>query len=348
MQGKAAGGKAQGESRSVLCQAVVDCVRRERCAQILPFDFQPVGNLSNQFLRCFCDRDVTEGSYVTRCSTPPSSPPKPDEAVFVPGKCSEEFLEASEVDNLSEAFKGQLTAKTKPFGGANLLLLECDRILCTEECMPEASSGTVAQIAADILTTPNDAGETPFGDLVADSERSAMSTDFAFFDQAAMQPEYVPDPWGLFFKVTPGRPADGDGRILESEVLQALFGIEIRNSSINPSVGTKLVTMQLTGAQVYGLLNSLLGTVDVSGLAYTWDATLPSGSRVTEVRKGGVALDQAATFSLAVSNVLAKSIVGGTNVVTSDKRPAEELITYLKAQPQAISPPPSDRVIRLD
>jgi len=354
LAGPAPTGLAQGVPNKDLCQAIVDCVRTEHCAQFVDADTKDGQLTPYQFVRCFCDRDITEPNYISHCKTPPldpdKMPPDPADNTFIPGKCARQFLEASYRDTVGEAFNGLTTAQ-KPLGGANLLLLECDQTLCREECFPEASAGTVAQITADILSTPTDPGETQLGDLIADAQRSAMSTDFAFVNATTFQPTYSyadGATWGFFFKASEGRPADADGRLLESEVTAALLGIEIRNASVNLEGGANLDTMQLTGQQVYDFLNQQLGFVDVSGLTYTWDAALPTGSRVTEVKKGGVAIDKSAGYSVTANDKLAASISGATNLVVSGKNPTKTLVAYLKAQTQPIAPPSLDRVTRLN
>jgi hypothetical protein len=156
----------------------------------------------------------------------------------------------------------------------------------------------------------------------------------------AFLPEYFLRPdVGFFFKATVGRSADADGRLLESEVTAALFGVEVRNNSTNLEGGKELASLELTGQGVYDFLNSQLGSVEVSGLSYSWDAALNAGSRVTEVRKANVPLDKAATYTVTVNDNLLTSVAGAKNVVKSGKNPVGELLAYLKAQTQPIAPP---------
>jgi cysteine-rich repeat protein len=355
MDGSAQHGPAQGVPRADLCQAMVDCVRREKCAQIVADDyFSPTANkyISSRyyvFMRCFCDRDVTDKTYVTDCSNPapnpPSADPTQDPPHFIAGKCAREIQDASEVDNPGEAFKGLFTGGM-PFGAANLLLQACDTKLCTEECLPAATAGAIAQISGDILQLKSAAGESPLGNLIADSQRAATATDFALVNEATYKSDY--GPLGLFFDAAPGRPADADGRVLESEVRHVLFGMDPVGSAYNEESGGKLVTLSVTGQKLYDLLNTLLGAVQVSGLNYTWDASQPSGSKIVSITMGAAAIDKAATYSVTVNDFFAKSIVGGTNIVTTEKNPERELVAYLKAQVQPVAPPPLDRVTRLN
>lgn len=347
MPGTATTGKGQGALRKDLCRSVIDCVRTEDCAQFVPDDAIDGKAIQYQFIRCFCDRDITENGYLNKCKIEPiSEDPKLEDNTFMPGACARQFDEASERDTKAEAFNGIATAQLKPLGAANLLLLECDRKLCMEECFPEQSAGQVAQITADISGNPTASGESPMGELIADAQRAALGTDFAFLNVATFQPEYFLQPdLGFFYAATVGRRADADGRLLESEVTSAIFGVEARNNSTNVEGGKELVSLELTGQGVYDFLNSQLGFVDVSGLTYSWDAALDSGSRVTEVRKANTPLDKAATYSVTVNDKLLQEVPGAKNVVKTGKNPVAELLAYLKAQTQPVAPPTS-RVTR--
>jgi 5'-nucleotidase len=80
--------------------------------------------------------------------------------------------------------------------------------------------------------------------------------------------------------------------------------------------GQNLITFRLTGQQLYDLLNQqwinqpFPRILQVSGLSYTWDNSLPPGGRIVEIRQDGVAIDRFATYSVAVSSYLAG---GGDN-----------------------------------
>jgi hypothetical protein len=335
--------------------AAVDCIRRENCAQFVPPDFDAVGATYSTapnyaFMGCYCDLDVTDPNYFNRCANP---------AEYVAGKCAREIQEAAERDpqeGAAAVFSG-LTGAGKPFGVANLLLQGCDKILCTEECYPEASEGAVATIDDDILYLPNAAGESSLGNLIADAYRAATGTAFALVNIAVMGSPYAP--YGLIFKSAPGRPADEDGRVLESEVRHMLFGMDALSSATNVSGGGNLVTLQVTGQQIYDLLSTapLLGTVplkiygfEVSGLTYSWDGSAPVASRVTEVLKDGAPIDKAATYAVTVNDYTAAILPESykTGMTTTDKVPSKSVVDYLKAQPQPVVPPELDRVTRVN
>jgi cysteine-rich repeat protein len=341
MAGVAEGGPAQGVSRAELCQEVVDCVRREQCAQWVPDDDKVVANVMGdgrpyRYMRCYCDRDVTELGYLNHCKDPTQ---------FVAGKCLRQFQEASERDDVAGVFNGIPTSVASPSNMATVLLQACDRKLCAEECFPESTVGLVASISADILWTRNSAGESPLGDLVVDAERAATGTDFALldFNETGFLLESHFGSAGLRLSATPGRSADAPGRVLESELWHVLFGMDQSPAANFGAMGRRFVTMQLTGQQLYDLVGSLRGSLHVSGLAFEWDG---ASSLVTQVLKGGVAIDKTASYSVTVNDVMAPSIVGAANVVMTDKNPEQELVRYLKAQPQPIAPPTLNRVTR--
>lgn len=347
MPGLAEGGPAQGVARADLCQSMVDCIRRERCAQIAADDVleDEAGGVRKYsaasqyaFMHCFCTQEVTSNrpTFINSCTDPvnfdPSKTPN-----FI-GKCKQEIQEASERDDLG--IFGGLYTLAKPLGVANSLLQWCDKRLCTEECLPEASVGVVAQITADILQTKNLAGESALGDLIADAYRSATGADFAFVNDAAFISDYAA--LGLVFNATPGRSADANGRVLESEIRQVLFGMH-PGQGRNDQGGGLLVTAKLTGQQVYDFLEAQASSLQVSGLSFSWDAAT---FHVTEVKAGGLSIDKASSYTVATNNVLAKLLVGATNVTTTDKNPEQELVKFLQAQPQPIAPPALNRISR--
>lgn len=144
----------------------------------------------------------------------------------------------------------------------------------------------VGTAANDILRIPNAAGETAMGNLVTDAQRAITGSDFAFTNQGGMRNDILAGPvtWGEAFLVQP--------------------------------FGQNLITFRLTGQQLYNLLNQqwvnqpFPRILQVSGLSYTWDNSLPPGGRIVEIRQNGVAIDRFATYSVTVSSYLAG---GGDN-----------------------------------
>ncbi|WP_438853973.1 bifunctional metallophosphatase/5'-nucleotidase [Agromyces sp. M3QZ16-3] len=89
------------------------------------------------------------------------------------------------------------------------------------------------------------------------------------------------------------------------------------------SFANTLVTLDLTGAQIKGILEEQWQPIGASrpflklgvneGLTYTYDPTAAQGSHITEILLDGVALDPAATYSVGANSFLAG---GGDNFVT--------------------------------
>jgi 5'-nucleotidase len=108
--------------------------------------------------------------------------------------------------------------------------------------------------------------------------------------------------------------------------------------------------MTLTGQRIYEALDDalLMSGFHVSGLTYTWDAALPAGSKVVEVRKGDVAIDKGASYTVALDNLVTGTAISkGTNVVDTTISPTTALVTYVKSLPKPVSPPQVGRVQRL-
>jgi 5'-nucleotidase len=195
----------------------------------------------------------------------------------------------------------------------------------------------VAQVAGDATRTQTPAGESALGNLIADSQRAATGTDFAFMNPGGIRAD-------LLFAANPNLPADSDGAVLWGE----LFTIQ--------PFGNSLVTMSLTGQQVYDLLNQQFAVsrfLQISGLEYTYDNNLPASERVVEVRQDGAAIDRAATYSVTVNNFIASGgdgftvLLGGSDAVGGDID-LDALIAYLTAQPGPVAIPPLGRITRLN
>jgi 5'-nucleotidase len=198
----------------------------------------------------------------------------------------------------------------------------------------------VAQVARDITRTQNAAGESALGDLIADAQRAAMATDFAFMNPGGIRADltYAADPTNL---------TDVDGSATWGE----LFTIQ--------PFGNSLVRMELTGAQIMQLLEQQwLGQasprlLSISGLTYTWNAAAADGQRIVEILQDGLPIDPAETYTAAVNNFIA---AGGDNftVLSSGSNPLggpidlDAWIDFLGTLPQPLEPPALERITRLN
>jgi 5'-nucleotidase len=195
----------------------------------------------------------------------------------------------------------------------------------------------VARFTADVTRTQNPAGESQLGNLIADAQRAALATDFAFMNPGGIRADLV-------FAPAPGNPADGPGVALWGE----LFTIQ--------PFGNSLVRLDMTGQQIYDLLNQQFAVnrfLQISGLTYTWDNSLPAANRVVEVQQDGSPIDRAATYSVTANNFIATGgdgftvFLGGTGNV-GGPIDLDAFIAYLESLPQPFSAPPLGRITRLD
>ena len=176
-------------------------------------------------------------------------------------------------------------------------------------------------------------------DGLSDAQRAAMGTDLAFMNPGGIRAD-------LSFAANPTNPADTDGQVLWGE----LFTVQ--------PFANSLVGIHLTGQQILDLLNqqwqpTVTRMLQVSGLSYTWDETLPVGSRITEVSIGGTPLALANLYSVAVNNFLAGGGDGFTVLTAGTEQVGgpidlDALIGYLEAQPQPLSAPSLARISRVN
>jgi 5'-nucleotidase len=188
-----------------------------------------------------------------------------------------------------------------------------------------------------VTRTQNPAGESQLGDLIADAQRAAMGTDFAFMNPGGIRAD-------LLFAPTSGNAADAAGVALWGE----LFTIQ--------PFGNSLVRLDMTGQQIYDLLNQQFVVnrfLQISGLTYTWDNALPAASRVVEVRKDGLPIDRAATYSVTANNFIATGGDGFTVFLSGTGNVGgpidlDAFIDYLEGHAQPFTAPALDRITRLN
>jgi 5'-nucleotidase len=174
----------------------------------------------------------------------------------------------------------------------------------------------VGVAARDLTRAAGTAGESTLGNLIADAQRAAMATDFAFMNPGGIRADLAAGEvtWGELFTVQP--------------------------------FGNSLVAMSLSGSQITHVLEQQwLGQpfariMQISGLGYTWDPAAPVGSRVVEVHSAdGSPLDPASTYSVACNSFMA---TGGDNFTlfaegtdrVGGPVDLDALIDYVRALPQ--------------
>ena len=175
--------------------------------------------------------------------------------------------------------------------------------------------GEVVGEAASPITRGT--GETEMGNFVTDAMRDYAlhidpEVDFAFTNSGGLRADIDQGP------IT----------------LEEIYAVLPFNNTI--------VLMDLTGAQVIQVLEEgadhpSYGTVQVSGLEWTYDANAPFGSRVTEVRlPDGQLIDPTATYTIATNNFMAAggdqftTLTQGTNVVDTQVNLVDAVVHYLE------------------
>jgi 5'-nucleotidase len=215
-----------------------------------------------------------------------------------------------------------------------------------------AGSTPVGTITETIFRGGNPPGsdrgvESPAGNLVADAQLWATSSNFA---QIAFM-----NPGGVRSDLTyPQSAGEGDGVVTFGEAF-----------TFQP-FGNTLVTFPMTGAQIIAVLQEQCQPAGSSrpflhlgvsnGFTYDLAKTIVSGTctsvTVSNVKLNGVALDPAATYNVTVNNFLAD---GGDNFATFATITAPRLdggndllalVNYLGTF-SPVSPPSTDRVNEL-
>ena len=178
----------------------------------------------------------------------------------------------------------------------------------------------VGEAAERITAEPNEAGESPLGNLIADAQRDFAGSDFAFMN-----------PGGIRADIPSGEVTYED-----------LFTVQPFNN--------QLVRVEMGGEQIQTLLEQQFELevptiLQVSGLAYSYDEEAAQGERVGEVTvEGGSALDPEATYTVAVNSFL---VTGGDGFTTFTEAQnpetvggdLEALVQYIEAQEQPFSAP---------
>ena len=175
----------------------------------------------------------------------------------------------------------------------------------------------IGQTGQDITRVQNPAGESALGDLLADAQREAGGTDFAFMNPGGIRADLAKGQitWGSLYDLQP--------------------------------FGDTLVTMALTGEQIQALLvqqwarPAMPRMLQLSGLRYTWtDHGQGQAGTIDAVqRTDGSPLDKTAVYTVTVNSFLASGGDGfrvftqGKNQVQRPESVVDALVRYLTAHP---------------
>lgn len=197
-----------------------------------------------------------------------------------------------------------------------------------EEAVRTKTGEVVSEAAADFPKNSNCDGEAAIGNLIADAQRAALATDIAL-----IQPSWIraglsagPVTWGQLFAVQP--------------------------------FGNRVVRLEMTGAQLLGLLNQQwldpprARVFNVSGMTFTWDPSRDPADRVVEVRVAGVPLNPETRYTVSVNEFLAQGgeLYSGFAVarrLTGEARDIDVLVDHVRRLPRPISPEIEGRVRRV-
>jgi 5'-nucleotidase len=203
----------------------------------------------------------------------------------------------------------------------------------------------IGSITADITRTANAAGESALGDVIADAQFDATD-DPGFGDAVAA----FMNPGGIRADLTyvSSSAGEGDGNVTYGEAF-----------TVQP-FGNSLVTMTLTGAQIDAVLeqqfdNPAAGQMRIlqvsEGFTYTWNAAAATGSKVSNIQIGGVAIDPGASYRITVNSFLADggdnftALRNGTNRLGGDVD-TDALEKYF-ATHSPVPPGPQNRITRV-
>ncbi|MBA2529224.1 MAG: bifunctional metallophosphatase/5'-nucleotidase, partial [Euzebyales bacterium] len=173
-----------------------------------------------------------------------------------------------------------------------------DLIARYREVAAPLENRVIGSVSGDITRTPNSAGESALGDVIADAQLAATAPDslggarIAFMNPGGIRADLVAS------QISGGEQPD-----------EVTYGEAF---TVQP-FGNNLVTLTLTGAQIDTLLeqqfqatqNRILQVSE--GFGYTWDASKPRGERVdpSTITLDGVTVDPARDYRITVNSFLA-------------------------------------------
>jgi 5'-nucleotidase len=210
------------------------------------------------------------------------------------------------------------------------------RVLALTRAAAAAIAPRVARVvgeAAEPITRRIDAaGESALGDLVADAERAATGADIALVNAGGMRADLDQGPvtWGEILTLHP--------------------------------FGNRLVTLQLTGAQIRAVLEdqwredpaSIPQILKISGLSYVWDPAQPPGHRIVAACDAAhQPLDPARSYRVTINDFLA---AGGDGFQSFEHAPAgvpgptdaEALSAYIEGSHGPVERHIEGRIARAD
>jgi 5'-nucleotidase len=159
-----------------------------------------------------------------------------------------------------------------------------------QELSAPIADRVVGTASADITRAANAAGESALGDVIADAQLAATApTDFGGAVVAFM------NPGGIRADVLAGDVTYGE-----------LFTVQPFGNTMTVKTMTGDMIRRLLEQQFDNPTPGALRILQVSaGFAYSYDATAPAGSRVSNITIGGTPVSPTASYRVAMNNFLA-------------------------------------------
>lgn len=192
-------------------------------------------------------------------------------------------------------------------------------------------------VELDARSESNRTRETSIGNFVADAFRRTTGADVALLNGGSIRADALISP----------------GELTKRDVLSIL-------PFPNPVVKIEVSGAQLRAALEHGVSRSAEDKEpgrfpQVSGLSFTFDTTLPPGSRVTKVMVNGKALDDRKTYTLATSTFVAVdggdgySMFRGARFLIKPEQgeKAPEVLRKAISDVKAIAPRVEGRIIKI-
>jgi 5'-nucleotidase len=202
----------------------------------------------------------------------------------------------------------------------------------------------IGSITANITRTANAAGESALGDVIADAQLEATAPADAGGAVIAMT-----NPGGIRTDLSFAQSVgEGDGNVTYGEAF-----------AVQPFSNT-LVTMTLTGDQLKAVLEQQATagsdgkgrTLQISySLTYSWSASAAVGSKVSNMKINGVAVDPAASYRVTVNNYLSgggdgfSAFLGGTDLFNGGID-LDAFVAYLEDNTE-VAPGPQNRITKI-
>ncbi len=195
----------------------------------------------------------------------------------------------------------------------------------------------VGSITTDVTRTANAAGESALGDLIGDAQLAATSSPTTGNAVVAMT-----NPGGirtdLLYSQISGGEQPGQVTYGEAFAVQPFYNI--------------LYTRTYTGAQIKAILEQQVWPGKMlqisSSLTYDWSASAAAGSKVTNMKINGVAVDPAASYRVTMNNFIATggdgftAFTAGTDTLVG-MVDLDALVAYLGSH-SPYTPGPSNRI----